>query len=149
MGWIEGRVRAAWIGVPYLLAESLLLVEAGFHPLAYMPGLLFNLLMVSTSFLPPVYALAAVTSNFARLTMTVLGVLIVITGYTYLVNGIPHGYTSANPYTNYVLYPLLIAGCAAAIGMQYATRARNGNPWEESLTYDSYRNKVFVARGRK
>jgi hypothetical protein len=112
----------AWIGVPYMLAQLLLLAEAGFHPLAYMPGLLFNLLMVSTIFLLPMYALATVTSNFARLTMTVLGVLIVITGYTYLVNGIPHGYTSANPYTNTVLVPLLFVGCAAAIGLQYATR---------------------------
>jgi hypothetical protein len=27
-------------------------------------------------------------------------------------------------------------------------RARKGKPWEESLTYDLYRNKVFVTRGR-
>ena len=91
----------AWIGVPYLLAQMLLLAEAGFHPLAYVPGLLFTLLLFSMGYLLPMYALAAVTSNFARLTMTVLGVLIVLTGYTYLLNGIPHGYTSANPYTNY------------------------------------------------
>ncbi|MGD0887816.1 MAG: hypothetical protein ABR889_01080 [Acidobacteriaceae bacterium] len=113
---------AAWIGVPYLLAQLLLLAEAGFHPLAYMPGLLFNLLLFSTSFLLPMVALAAVTSNFARLTMTVLGVLIVFSGYMFLINGIPHGYTSTNPYTNTVLVPLLLAGCAAAIGLQYATR---------------------------
>jgi len=113
---------AAWIGVPYLLAQLLLLAEAGFHPLAYMPGLLFNLLMVGTIFLLPMYALAAITSNFARLTMTVLGVLIVFIGYMFLINGIPHGYTSANPYTNAVLGPLVFAGCAAAIGLQYATR---------------------------
>jgi hypothetical protein len=112
----------AWIGVPYLLAQMLLLAEAGFHPLAYVPGLLFTLLLFSMGYLLPMYALAAVTSNFARLTMTVLGVLIVLTGYTYLLNGIPHGYTSANPYTNYVLGPLVFAGCAAAIGLQYATR---------------------------
>ena len=113
---------AAWIGVPILLAESLLLVEAGFHPLAYMPGLLFNLLLFSTSFLLPMYALATVTSNFARLTMTVLGVLILYIGYMFLVNGIPHGYTADNPYTNYILSPLLFAGCATAIALQYATR---------------------------
>ena len=113
---------AAWIGVPILMAESLLLAEAGFHPLAYMPGLLFKLLLFSTSFLLPMYALATVTSNFARLTMTVLGVLILYIGYMFLINGIPHGYTADNPYTNYVLCPLLFAGCAAAIGLQYATR---------------------------
>ncbi len=113
---------AAWIGVPYLLSQLLLLAEAGFHPLAYMPGLLFSLLLLSVGYLLPMVALAAVTSNFARLTMTVLGVLIVFTGYSYMVNGIPHGYTSANPYTNAVLVPLLFVGCAAAIGMQYATR---------------------------
>ena len=113
---------AAWIGVPYLLAQLLLLAEAGFHPLAYMPGLLFNLLLVSVGFLLPMFALAAVTSNFARLTMTVLGCLILFIGYMFLVYGIPHSYTSANPYTNAVLFPLLFVGCAAAIGLQYAMR---------------------------
>ena len=112
----------AWIGVPYLLAQSLLLTEAGFHPLAYMPGLLFNLLMASTIYLLPVFALATVTANFARLTLTALGGLILFTGYMFLVYGIPHGYTSANPYTNTVLVPLLFAGCALVIALQYATR---------------------------
>ena len=113
---------AAWIGVPFLLAQLLVLAEAGFHPLEHMPGVLLNVLLFSVAYLLPMVALAAVTSNFARLTMTVLGVLIVYIGYSYLVNGIPHGYMSANPYTNYILLPLLFAGCAAAIALQYATR---------------------------
>jgi hypothetical protein len=113
---------AVWIGVPYLLAQLLVLAEAGFHPLAYFPGLLINILLFSVAYLLPMVALATVTSNFARLTMTVLGVLIVFIGYTYLVNSIPHGYSSANPYTNYILLPLLFVGCAAAIALQYATR---------------------------
>jgi hypothetical protein len=139
MGWVEGRVRAAWIGVPYMVAQSLVLAEAGFHPMAYTPGLLFNLLMVSTSFLLPVYSLAAVMSNLARLTMTVLGCLILFIGYMFLINGIPHGYTSSNPYTNYVLCQLLIAGCAA--GEKRKTR-------KGLLAYESYRIRVVAARGR-
>ena len=113
---------AAWIGVPYLLAQLLVLAEAGFHPLAYLPGLLLNILLFSVASVLPMVALATVTSNFARLTMTVLGCLIVYTGYSYLVNVNPHGYSSTNPYTNYILLPLLLAGCAAAIALQYATR---------------------------
>jgi hypothetical protein len=139
MGLVEGRVRAAWIGVPYMVAQSLVLAEAGFHPMAYTPGLLVNLLMVSTSFLLPVYSLAAVMSNLARLTMTVLGCLILFIGYMFLINGIPHGYTSSNPYTNYVLCQLLIAGCAA--GEKRKTR-------KGLLAYESYRIRVVAARGR-
>jgi uncharacterized membrane protein len=113
---------AAWIGVPYLLAQLLVLAEAGFHPLEHMPGLLVNILLFSVAYLLPMVALATVTSNFARLTMTVLGVLIVYIGYSYLVNVNLLGNSSTNPYTNYMLLPLLFAGCAAAIALQYATR---------------------------
>ena len=113
----------AWIGVPFLLAQSLILAEAGYSPLTYPPGLLLNLLGVGTVFLLPLFSLATVTANFARLTFTLLACLAIFVGCTFLTDGILRGsYTSANPYTNWLLYPLLFCGCTLAIVLQYATR---------------------------
>lgn len=111
-----------WIGLPYVLTETYLLAAAGFHPLPYLGGLLAGLALLAIVSMLPVFALATVTSNFARLTLTVLGGFIFMFGFTYLVYGTPHLYTAANPYSNVFLYPLLFAGCAVAITLQYATR---------------------------
>ena len=112
-----------WIGVPYLLAQSLILAEAGYSPLTYPPGLLLNLLGMGTVFLLPLFSLATVTANFARLTLTLLACLAIFVGCTFLTDGIVRSsYTSANPYTNWLLYPLLFCGCVLVIALQYATR---------------------------
>src|ERR1039457_2976773 len=54
--------------------------------------------------------------------LTLLACLALFVGYMFLTNGIPHGYTPVNPYTNWLLTPLLFCGCALAIVLQYATR---------------------------
>jgi hypothetical protein len=113
---------AAWIGVPYLLAQSLVRAEAGFSAVPNGPVLLLNLLMMSTAFLLPLFSIATVTQNFARLTLTLLACLALLVGFAFATNGIPHGYISSNPYSNWILYPLLFCGCAVAITLQYATR---------------------------
>jgi len=112
---------AAWFGVPYLLAQSMLLAEAGFHPLAFVPGLLYPVLIVGMVFLLPVFSLAAVTSTFARLVLTVLGAFIVMWTFLYWFTT-AHEYAATNPYKNVFFFPLLLGGCALAIGVQYATR---------------------------
>jgi hypothetical protein len=112
----------AWIGVPFLLVQALMLAEAGYSPLGYAPGLLLNLLLMSTALLLPLFSAATVTQNFARLTLTLLACLALFVGYLFLTSGLPQGYTPANPYPNRLLYPLLFCGCALAIALEYATR---------------------------
>ena len=113
---------AVWFGVPFGLTQLYLLAVAGFHPLAYVPGMLFTAAILGIVFLLPVWSVASVTSSFARLVLTVLGCFIVFVGFMYLIYGWPHGYTAANPYKNAVLFPLLVCGCVVAITLQYATR---------------------------
>src|ERR1035441_4802379 len=98
---------AVWIGVPYLLTQSYLLAEAGFHPLSYIPGLLYELLCVFLIFVVPVFCVAAVTSNFTRLVLTLLGCFVLFVVFMFLVYGLPHGYMTSGPYPNALLYPLL------------------------------------------
>ncbi|MGA1982114.1 MAG: hypothetical protein ABSG84_06550 [Acidobacteriaceae bacterium] len=113
---------AVWIGVPFLLVQSLILVEAGYSPCGYAPVLLLNLFLMSTVFLLPLFSVATVTQNFARLTLTLLACLVLFVGYVFVTNGLPQSYTPANPYPNRLLVPLLFCGCVLAIALEYATR---------------------------
>ena len=58
--------------LPLLIAQCLLLLRAGFHPLSFIPGLLFNLLLITGIIVLPLMAIASVTATFARLTVTLL-----------------------------------------------------------------------------
>jgi hypothetical protein len=110
-----------WLGGPYLLAQTWLLHAAGFHPLAYIPAILHGFLIAAIVFALPVLALAAVTSTFARLTLTLVGsfVVFIVDGYW---ESYPRLYVPSQPYGNRALPILLIVGCVAAIVLQYATR---------------------------
>ena len=113
----------AWIGVPFLLSQSLMLAEAGYPPLGYAPVLLLSLLGISAVLFLPLFSVATVTANFARLALTLVACFALLIGIEFLGNGTFHGsYTAANPYTNWLPYPLLFCGCVLAIALQYATR---------------------------
>ena len=99
-----------------------MLAEAGYSPLGYAPRLLLNMLAMSAVLLLPLFSVATVTANFARLTLALLACLALFVGYMFLINGIPRAYTPANPYPNWLAIPLLFCGCALAIALQYATR---------------------------
>jgi hypothetical protein len=61
--------------LPFLLMEVAILLQAGFNPLSYIPGLLYRLLLISLVFFPLI-ALAAITSDLVRMLLTVLGVYV-------------------------------------------------------------------------
>jgi hypothetical protein len=62
--------------LPILIAHVLLLRIAGFHPTSFLPGLLFNLLLIFFILVMPTIALATVTSSFAKAILTLLGVIV-------------------------------------------------------------------------
>jgi hypothetical protein len=70
----------AFLYLPLFIAHSLLLIEAGFQPLAYVPGLLYNLLLITAIIILPLIAIATVTSSFAKTTLTTLGILVGMLG---------------------------------------------------------------------
>jgi hypothetical protein len=107
--------------LPIFIAQCLLLVAAGFHPLSYLPGLLYNLLIITGIIVLPLVALATVTSSFARMTLTVLGILCGIAGILIL-----SSYVNMEPFTvpyepSYSL-ALVLSLCGAAVLVQYAFR---------------------------
>jgi hypothetical protein len=110
-----------FVYLPFFTAQCLLLLMAGFHPLFWLGGLLFNLLLITGILILPLFALAAVTSNFGKMLLAVLAVLVAIIGvaalYAYLVNDIP-----TLPYGDFISFVLVLCVCGAVIVLQYASR---------------------------
>jgi hypothetical protein len=75
---------AVFLYLPLLIAQSVLLRVAGFHPSSYLPGLFFNLLLITFFLIVPMMVLATVTSGFAKAALTLLGVVVGIIGLAVL-----------------------------------------------------------------
>ncbi len=110
----------AFLYSPLLIAQCLLLFRAGFHPLSFLPGLLFNLLLITTGIVLPLFAIAAVTATFARLTLTLFAGLVCFIGYVaislYFADDAPI------PYSDHFSMPLVLLFCGAVVVVQYAAR---------------------------
>ncbi|MGD0859689.1 MAG: hypothetical protein ABR912_10240 [Terracidiphilus sp.] len=112
---------AVFLYVPIFIAQCLLLAEAGFHPLAYLPGLFYKLLLITVVLVLPVMAIAAVTSSFARTTLTLLAIYICLAGIfalAYLANSLD----PSIPNQGHLLVAIALCLFAAAVVAQYATR---------------------------
>jgi hypothetical protein len=111
--------------VPLFLAQLALLAEAGFTPLAYLPGLLYNLLLITVIIALPLAAIATVTSNFARMTLTLLGIFICfVAGIAALEFVSPGGHSVGvdGSLSGRISIVLAIVVFAEAIVLQYARR---------------------------
>jgi hypothetical protein len=67
---------SAFIFLPFLLMQCYLLFHAGLHPLPALPGLLLNLFYLILICFLPFLVLAAVTSTFPRLALSIISGLI-------------------------------------------------------------------------
>ncbi len=107
--------------LPFVIAQLALLAEAGFRPFAYMPGLLFNLMLVTGALIMPLFALATVTSTFARIIIAVVAVLLGFVGFGVLASGLAPSKVSAPGGPDFSI-PILICISGGAVALQYATR---------------------------
>jgi hypothetical protein len=111
---------AVFLYVPLLTGQCLLLVRAGFPPLSFVPGLLFDLLLITAVIVLPLLAITTVTATFARLTVTLLAGLVCFIGYVAI-----SLYLSDNasiPYRDHVSLPLAFCFCGVVVVLQYASR---------------------------
>lgn len=111
-----------WIALPLVVGQLALLASAGFHPIAKLPGAALIVLLVCDVFVLTVFAVAAVTSNLGKLTLTVLIVFVVGLLFSNWINFFRTGYVPYLPQSNPFVYPLLLAGCVSALILVYATR---------------------------
>jgi hypothetical protein len=112
----------AFLYLPLFIAHSLLLIEAGFHPLAYVPGLLYNLLLITAILVLPLIAIATVTSTFARTTLTTLGILMGMLGLIVLAAVLPSTHAKTPGDGGHLTLILFLCIFLSVILIQYAKR---------------------------
>ncbi len=105
--------------LPILLAQGALLYQAGFSPFSYVHGLLYNLLLLTGILILPVVAIATITSNFAKMILTSLGLVLAIIAL--LIAG-SYGTSVSLPSDGSWFFALFFCSILAVIILQYATR---------------------------
>ena len=121
-----------WIYVPFVIAQMLVLREAGFSPLGHASGWLLMLALYSGVFIFPLIAIAALTANFARMALAVFGSYLAAIACTiwitnrsevHAVSVYSQGYGTMVPYSHFfVLVVFAVVGGASVVLLQYATR---------------------------
>jgi hypothetical protein len=112
---------AVFLYVPLFTAQWLLLLRAGLARFSALPELLYNMLLISIIVVLPLIALAAVTRNLARMTLTLLGALV---GLWMLIalSTLTSADSIAAPVAGFIAATLILCVCSAAVVWQYATR---------------------------
>ncbi len=107
--------------LPFFLMQCYLLKHAGLHPLMVIPALLHNLLLLTVILVIPIMAISAVTSTFARVLLTVVGLMVAA-----IVLAVAVGYFTfldmAPPHLDWIANTLFIVLPAVALVYQYKTR---------------------------
>jgi hypothetical protein len=118
---------SVFLYLPLLIAHSLLLREAGFHPSSYLLGLFFNLFLLTFILIVPIIAIATITSSFAKAVLTLLAAIVYVIGLAALASlwnaSFPE--TDGGGVTVFVLCSIGIA----IILVQYATRNVGLSRW--------------------
>ncbi|HVC46961.1 MAG TPA: hypothetical protein VND90_06915 [Terracidiphilus sp.] len=112
---------ALFVVLPVMLLQAWLLKTAGFNPTAHLGGLGTNLALLVGAVLIPLAALAAVTSNFARMSLTSLVVLVVVVLGAVAIRYVQSG-RYATDWPQYLAFALMLALAATAVVLQYARR---------------------------
>jgi hypothetical protein len=121
-----------FLNMPIFLAHWYILAVSGFNPSQLLNGLLYKQGLIVCVLLLPAVAIASVTSNLTRMTLTILGILLVFAGFIVFsmlrvpVNG-PHNAFSPIgrgaalfQFCYIALFVVIIP--LAVIVLQYATR---------------------------
>jgi hypothetical protein len=107
--------------VPIGIMQAVVLSVAGFHPIHLIPGILFSIALLGATVILPLAALSTVTSSFARLTVTMLGIFIgvLIVGSLLIPRARNFGVT---PHPEWPYLFITFAAAAGIVLLQYARR---------------------------
>jgi hypothetical protein len=107
--------------IPLMVAQSAMLVGAGFSPFSSVGGLLENQLGLMCAVVLPLVALSTVTRNFARMTLALLGALVCLIAIAAMASAVPPDRV-AIPHSGEIFFWIVLCLCGAVIILQYARR---------------------------
>ena len=115
---------AVLVCAPFLVAQCVLLAEAGFNPAAYAGGLAYNLLLILGILFLPLLAFSSLTPSFAKLLLVLLGLIVYAVAISVLNSVLPLEWTNApsEPVGGALALTLFLCGCASVVFMQYMHR---------------------------
>lgn len=111
---------AVFVAAPMLVADWVLLEEAGLQPLHHVAGLGFRIFLLACFVLLPLAALAAVTSTFARVTLTTIGTVLVLGVDAAVLAGVERYKFPSR--LGLMAVPVVLAVIVGAVVFQYARR---------------------------
>jgi len=82
----------AFMSVPLTIAQCVILAAAGFHPLDYLPNLLWVQTILAGVILLPALAFASLTRTLVQFIITILGTVAGLITLSVLMSGTGHGY---------------------------------------------------------
>jgi hypothetical protein len=117
---------AAYLYLPLAIMQCLLLRMAGLPPAAHSTGLAYDWLLIGVVFVLPLFAIAAVTANFARMTLTLLGIILALIGLEQLSQFLLENWRalhlSGNLFSPVPAVAFALCFFGAVLMLQYATR---------------------------
>ena len=111
----------AFVCVPLLVLQIVLLRSAGFHPTNYVAGLLWMQAVLLMIMLPMV-ALATVTATIVQMLLALLVVVLYLVGMSWLSSQFRNSF-SFKDVTDQLSEVLFFGSCVAVVLLQYARRA--------------------------
>jgi hypothetical protein len=117
-----------FVYLPFVIVQCILLRAAGFNPFAQAPGLIFNAVLLTGILVLPLMALSVLTSNLARMTLVILGIVVYVAGLATFANLTPRLASSPSLISNSMGFVVVVSGAAAVIVVQYARR-RTRTAW--------------------
>lgn len=116
---------ALFLYLPFFLMLVSILMQAGFNPLSYLPGLLYRILLISAIYFLLI-GLAAVTLDLGRMVLTILGAGIVLaiglTPFTHINTYQEPTSYSHTPLEGLVIVLVVILLCGTVTVLQYVRR---------------------------
>ena len=107
--------------LPLFIAQCVLLAEGGFRPFGYLPGVSFGLILLAGAIIVPLMAIAAITSSFGRMTLTLLGIFLAALVVEVLMAFVDQG-SFSTPAGGIAAFVVIVGATASAIVLQYARR---------------------------
>jgi len=112
----------AFVVLPFMAAQCLMLHKAKFHPFAYMPGLLFNTAMTISVIVLPLMLLASITKSFPKMLLGLLFVAMYGAALGYSQDLMPANGSFSNGPSSWWSFVLVFGVMLAVLAYQYATR---------------------------
>jgi len=115
---------ACFVYLPLAAAQWWLLQTAGLHPASHIGALLYDWMLITAIFILPIAAIAAVTRNFARMTLTLLGVLVAVAAIAAITSALLQKGVVHSPVDRITTLdnPLLLVICSIVVLLAYARR---------------------------